>query len=175
MAFQDSGFQDDAFQQYYSSEMVLMGNERVSVYKGINILLLTKEVDLTTDTLKLALLTEDYTVDTENQSTFDDVDSYEVSGTGYTAGGITLTGVTMGTGVDGEVTIMCNDAEWAAPTQLEAQYAVCYDSTHADDPLISVFDFGSIEASLGGANSVYIVPLSETGILTLENRTIGGT
>ncbi|MFW6098009.1 MAG: hypothetical protein ACOC9Z_08025 [Chloroflexota bacterium] len=51
--------------------------------------LLTGDIDLDTDTLKLALLTG-HTLDTATHDFFDDVSADEVSGDGYTAGGETI-------------------------------------------------------------------------------------
>ena len=51
---------------------------------------LNKEVDFDTDTIKVALLSSSYTPDQDAHDYFNDVSTYEVSGTGYTTGGNTL-------------------------------------------------------------------------------------
>ena len=51
---------------------------------------LNKEVDFDTDTIKVALVSSSYTPDQDAHDYFNDVSTYEVSGTGYTAGGNTL-------------------------------------------------------------------------------------
>jgi hypothetical protein len=48
------------------------------------------DIDLTTDTIKMALLTGGYTPDLINHADFSDVASAETSGAGYTPGGVTL-------------------------------------------------------------------------------------
>ena len=93
--------------------------------------------DLDTDTLKMALYTAnaDLNADTTAYST-----SNEVSGTGYTAGGVALTGVSVLTsGTTAYVTF--NNASWA-PAAFTARGALIYNSSK-DDKAIAVLDFGS--------------------------------
>jgi hypothetical protein len=52
-------------------------------------------IHLTADTLKMALLTPAYTPDLVGQVHFSDVRNHEVIGAGYTADGVTLTGVSL--------------------------------------------------------------------------------
>ncbi len=47
-------------------------------------------IDLDSDTIKLALVTSSYTPDTDTHDFWNDVNSNEASGTGYSAGGATL-------------------------------------------------------------------------------------
>ena len=49
-------------------------------------------MDLTSVTVKAALLDDTYTPNIDAHEFFDDVSAYEVSGTGYTAGGVALSG-----------------------------------------------------------------------------------
>jgi hypothetical protein len=51
---------------------------------------LNKEIDWDSDTIKVALLSSSYTPNQDTHDYFDDVSTYEVTGTGYTTGGITL-------------------------------------------------------------------------------------
>ena len=53
------------------------------------------DIHLTADTLKMALLTPAYTPDLVNHVNFSDVRNHEVIGPGYTADGMTLTGVSL--------------------------------------------------------------------------------
>lgn len=119
--------------------------------------LANKEIDFNTDTIKVALLANTYTPDQDVHNYFDDVVANEVSGTGYTAGGATLTTAaftyTAGTNVfklDGD------DVSWATST-ITARYAVIYDSTPATDatrPLIAYVDFGADVSSSAGTFSI---------------------
>ena len=58
--------------------------------------LANKEADLNSDTLKLMLLSSSYTPDRDAHDYVDDVVANEVTGTGWSAGGVTLTTVTIG-------------------------------------------------------------------------------
>ena len=126
-----------------------------------------KELDILADTIKVALVTSSYTPDQDADNYWDDVVANEVTGTGYTADGATLTtptfGYTTGTNVwkfDGD------DVSWATST-ITARYAVIYDSTPGTDatnPLIAYVDFGTNQSSSAGTFSVQ---WSANGIFTL--------
>ncbi len=53
------------------------------------------QINLTSDTLKMALLGSGYTPNLTTDQHFSDVNSHEVTGAGYTAGGVTLASVTL--------------------------------------------------------------------------------
>lgn len=116
-----------------------------------------KEVDFDSDTIKVALLSSSYTPNQDTDDYWNDVSSYEVSGTGYTAGGATLANksvtYTSGTNVtkfDGD------DVSWTSST-ITARYAVIYDASPASDtakPLIGYVDFGSNQSSSSGTFSI---------------------
>jgi hypothetical protein len=99
--------------------------------------LLQKEQDMDTDTIKIALYTSSATLDaTTTAYTASD----EVSGTGYTAGGVTLTGATIGTsGTTAYVDY--DDPEWTTAS-FTARGALIYNDTTAGDNSIAVLDFG---------------------------------
>jgi hypothetical protein len=50
-----------------------------------------KNISLTSDTLKMALMTSSYTPDYGTNAHWSDINGFEITGTGYTAGGVTLT------------------------------------------------------------------------------------
>jgi hypothetical protein len=97
--------------------------------------------DLLNDTLKIALYTGAATLDA---STTAYTTTNEVVAAGYTAGGVTLTGVTIGT--DG-YTAFCSfdNPSWAGA--LTARYALIYNSSKADKS-IAVLDFGADKTSV---------------------------
>jgi len=97
--------------------------------------------DLLNDTLKIALYTGAATLDA---STTAYTMTNEVVAAGYTAGGVTLTGVTIGT--DG-YTAFCSfdNPSWAGA--LTARYALIYNSSKADKS-IAVLDFGADKTSV---------------------------
>jgi hypothetical protein len=99
--------------------------------------LFQKEQDLDTDTIKIALYTSSATLDA---STTAYTTSGEVSGTGYSAGGVTLTGATIGTsGTTAYVDF--DDPEWTSASFTTAG-ALIYNDTTASDNSIAVLSFG---------------------------------
>lgn len=127
---------------------------------------LNKEVDFDTDTIKVALLTSSYTPDQDAHDYFNDVSTYEVSGTGYTAGGNTLASKTATYDSATNVIILdAADTTWASST-ITARYAVIYDSTgtSSTSALIGYVDFGSDQASTNGN---FTITWDATGIVRI--------
>jgi hypothetical protein len=102
----------------------------------------TGKVNLVSDDIKVMLTTSAYVPNRETQAVKADVTN-EVTGTGYTAGGKSLTGKTLSP--DEAATRWTWDASDLTFTgvSLTCRYAVIYDNTHADKPLIGYVDFGS--------------------------------
>ena len=99
--------------------------------------LFQKEQDLDTDTIKIALYTSSATLDATTTAY---TTSGEISGTGYTAGGVTLTGATIGTsGTTAYVDF--DDPEWTSASFTTAG-ALIYNDTTAGDNSIAVLSFG---------------------------------
>lgn len=112
-------------------------------------------IDLDTDTIKVALVTSSYTPNYDTHDNFDDITN-EVSGTGYTAGGVTLTGQSVtADNTDDEGVFDANDVSWASST-ITARGAVLYQSTGtaSTSKLISYIDFGSDKSSSDGTFQV---------------------
>lgn len=101
-------------------------------------------IDFDTDTFKVMLTTSAYTEDKDAHDFRNDVTN-EVSGTGYTAGGNTVTvGVTLDT-VNDRVDISLGGTTWAAST-ITARKAVYYKSRgglSSADELVAVNDFAA--------------------------------
>lgn len=116
-----------------------------NMYSGANV------VDWDTDTIKVALCTSTYTPDVDTHDFFNDITN-EVVGTGYTAGGKTLTASapTYDTATN-ETRLDAADTEWAEST-ITARYAVVYKSTGTSttSPLILYVDFGENKVSSAG-------------------------
>ena len=127
--------------------------------------LANKEIDLDSDTLKVMLTTSAYT---PNQDThiYKSSVTNEVTGTGYTAGGATLTSVTVNyDAATNTFTLDSADPSWANST-ITARYAVFYDdtpSTAATKPLIAYWDFGADVSSSGGP---FTLTIDAAGIVT---------
>jgi hypothetical protein len=85
----------------------------------------------------------------------------EITGAGYTAGGLALTGVTLAT-AGNVATLDCNDPTWSAST-ITANQAAFYDSAAGTEQLIAFWDFGGAIVSSGGP---FTLTISASGILT---------
>ncbi len=111
------------------------------------------EADLEGDTIKVMLLANTYTPD-KADNVLADVSAHEISGSGYTAGGATLANksVTEDDGND-RVAFDADDVVWSNAT-ITARYAVVYDDTLADDPLLFCYDFEEDKSS-SGANFTF--------------------
>jgi hypothetical protein len=122
-------------------------------------------IDLDTDTIKVALVTSSYTPDVDNHDKFDDITN-EITGTGYSAGGTTLTGKsvtqnnTANTGV-----FDADNAVWSAST-ITARGAVIYKSTGtaSTSNLIAYVDFGSDKITTSGT---FTITWDSAGIISL--------
>lgn len=127
---------------------------------------LNKEVDFDTDTIKVALLSSSYTPDQDAHDYLNDVSTYEVSGTGYTAGGNTLGSKTATYDSANNVVILdAADTTWSSST-ITARYAVVYGSTgtSSTSPLIGFVDFGSDQSSTNGN---FTITWDSTGIVRI--------
>jgi hypothetical protein len=127
---------------------------------------LNKEVDFDTDTIKVALLSSSYTPDQDAHDYLNDVSTYEVSGTGYTAGGNTLGSKTATYDSANNVVILdAADTTWSSST-ITARYAVVYGSTgtSSTSPLIGYVDFGSDQSSTNGN---FTITWDSTGIVRI--------
>ena len=115
------------------------------------------------DTYKIALYTSAATL---GASTTVYSATNEVSGTGYTAGGATLTGFT--TSLDTGVTILdFADPSWTSAT-ITARGALIYNSSKTNKA-VAVFDFGSDITSTNGTFSVtFPAPTAATGLIRIS-------
>lgn len=116
------------------------------------------------DTVQVALVSG-YTLNIDTHSTWGDVSANEVSGTGYTAGGKTLTGqdVTVDTANDRGV-FDGADVTWTGLDVGTPNYAIMYDDTPTTpaDPLIAAWELAT--ASNGGD---YTLSWDANGIILL--------
>jgi hypothetical protein len=137
------------------------------MYGNFLVKALNKEVDFDTDVIKIALLSSSYTPNQDSHDYWDDVSANEVSGTGYTAGGATLSSKTVTYDSASNVIVLdAADAVWASST-ITARYAVIYDdagATSAQKVLIGYIDFGSDQSSTNGN---FTVSFDATGIVRI--------
>jgi len=107
------------------------------------------EMDFSSDTaqtFKIALFTSDATLSaaTTAYST-----SNEVSGTGYTAGGETLTIATNPTTSSTTAYLDFDDVTWSSAT-ITARGALIYKADGSGNPAVAVLDFGADKTSTAG-------------------------
>lgn len=90
------------------------------------------------DTFKIALFTSSATL---SKATTAYATTNEVSGTGYTAGGATLTGFSVTLDTDTAILDWTTDPTWASST-ITARGALIYNSSRSNKA-VAVLDFGS--------------------------------
>jgi hypothetical protein len=97
--------------------------------------------NLLTDTIKIALYTNNATLD---ESTTVYTVSNEIAGTGYTAGGVVMTGITVST--SGQIAyVNFANASWTGA--LTARGALIYNASKSNKA-IAVLDFGADKTSV---------------------------
>lgn len=126
--------------------------------------LANKEVDLDSDTLKAMLCTSAYTPDQDTHQYKSDVTN-EVTGTGYTAGGQSLSNVTVTYNAATNALILdADDPVWPA-SSITARVVVIYDDTPSTNkPLIA---YGVFSENVSSTSASFTVQLPLTGILSL--------
>lgn len=110
-------------------------------------------VNLTTDTIKLALCTSSYTPTQATDQYWSTPQANEITGTGYTAGGATVGSIAI---TDSGWDFSGANVSWTGAS-FTARYAVLYDATPgsaASDILIGYIDFGANETVSSGTFSV---------------------
>jgi len=99
--------------------------------------------NLTTDTLKIALYTNNATL---NADTTAYTTTNEITGTGYTAGGVTITGVTINSS-EYTAYVSFNNPSWPSAS-FTTRAALIYNSSKANRS-IAVLDFGAVKTVSG--------------------------
>ena len=124
-------------------------------------------LDLDTDTLKLMLVTSTYAPNIDTHTKRSDVTN-EITGTGYTAGGVALTTKTVTADTTNDRGVFdADDASWATST-ITARGAVIYKSrggASSADELLLYIDFGS---DITSTASTFSIVFNAIGILTLS-------
>jgi hypothetical protein len=100
-----------------------------------------EEVNLNNDELKIMLVSSGYSPNRDTHKYKDNI-SGEITGTGYTTGGETLTNMTYV--LDDKIaTLKADNPRWASLNISNIRYAVIYDNTPSTNkPLIAYVDFG---------------------------------
>jgi hypothetical protein len=112
-------------------------------------------IDFDTDTFKVLLVTSSYTANKDTHDKRDDITN-EVSGTGYTAGGVTSACTVTKDTANDKVTLSLAAVSWPTST-ITARGAVYYKSrggaSNADE-LVAYVDFGGDVTSTGATFSL---------------------
>lgn len=116
---------------------------------------MTKAVNMTSDTLKIFLLNSSHSF-TASNNLYSDISANEIaggSGTGYTAGGITLTTPTVTQDNTNNLAYFdADDSVWSSAT-FTARYAVIYNSS-VSNHLSACIDFGSDKSVSAGTFTI---------------------
>lgn len=128
--------------------------------------LANKEIDLDSDTLKVMLCTSSYTPDQDTHRYKSDVTN-EITGTGYTAGGATLTGVTVTYDAStNKLTLDASDVSWPDST-LVARNAVVYDATPGSDATRPLICYITFDADIPSTAAPFQIIWDAAGIASL--------
>jgi len=108
------------------------------------------EIDFNGHTFKAVLLSSSYTPNRDTDDDLSDVITYEVTGTGWTTGGETLTVTTgINTG-SGYVYVNIADINKTGVTLSDGKHLVVFDDTHASDALVFLMTFDTALAPVAG-------------------------
>jgi hypothetical protein len=120
---------------------------------------------LEAETHKILMVTDTYTPDFTLHDFHADITN-EVAGTGYTAGGNTVTGTEI-TLASGTLTYDFADPTWPSSTISNAMAAINYFNvgSSATDQLILLMDFVTAASSSSGT---FTIQVSATGAMTLD-------
>lgn len=136
-----------------------------TLYNSAKTALLNGGIDLLSDTLKVALVSASYVPDVDTHQYYDDVTD-EISGTGYTAGGKTLTGKTI-TQDDANdcARFDAADPTWSVSTFTTRAAVIYIDTgTPATSPLLAYVDFSQDYSQTG---EDFTIEWHADGVLTL--------
>ena len=123
------------------------------------------EIDFVGATAKAALTSNSYVPNQDTHQYFSSITN-QVSGAGYTAGGVTLASKTsVYTAGTNTLALDCADPSWATLSIAQIRYVIFYidTGTAATSPLISYMD---LEANYAPSAQTFTVTIPGTGIIT---------
>lgn len=137
-------------------------------YNGFFVNVMNGNLDLDTDTIKVALVTSTYSPDIDAHDAFDDITN-EVTGTGYTAGGNTITNAAVTQDNTNDRGVFDGDNVSWPSSSITARGAVMYkdSGTAATSYLIMYLDFGTDQTSNSGT---FEIQWDAVGILTQQQQ-----
>lgn len=138
-----------------------------AIYNNAKELWLKAGLNLSTDTLKVALVTSSYTPNVDTDEFWSGVSTYEVSGTGYTAGGKVLTSQTVTQDNSNDRAVFdAADVTWTGLSVGTPGWAVLYKDTGnaSTSPLICYWQLGTTPTNGGD----YTLQFNASGVLLLS-------
>jgi hypothetical protein len=137
-------------------------------YLNLAAAIFNKEVDFDSDNVKVALLSSSYTPNQTGHGYMSDTRAYEVSGTGYTAGGQALASKTVTKDAANKVVVFdAADVTWANST-ITARYAVVYDDSGASDATKALIGYIDLVSDQASNNGNFVIEWDASGILRLN-------
>ena len=136
--------------------MLMYGKALISAFSA--------DIDIPAGTIKCMLVTSTYTPD-QDAHQFKSSVTGEATGTGYTAGGVTLTSKSLAYAASTNTfTIDAADVSWTSST-ITARYAVIYQDTgtSSTSPLIGYVDFG---ADMSSSASTFALTWDAAGMFS---------
>jgi hypothetical protein len=116
------------------------------------------------DTYKVKLLTA-ATFDATHTTLTATGGAEATTGTGYTAGGATLSNVAVTTVTTNDAKFDADDASWTASGgPIAAEFAIIYNDTDADDPPVAFIDFDGSQSAGDGTD--FLIVWNASGIFT---------
>lgn len=126
--------------------------------------LMKKLVDLSGDTIKVMLMNNSHSFNTDHNVPSDVTANEIANGSGYTTGGATLASKTVTQNDTSNLAVFdAADVSWSSFTA-SIYHAVLWDDTVATDDLICSIDFGGVQTVTGGT---FTIQWDSVGILTL--------
>lgn len=123
-------------------------------------------LDLDLETHKVSMFTNSITPNftTDTAYAVSPYDANEVSGTGYSAGGVALATTTF-TGASGSATFDAADTSWASSTITNARGALIYADALAGNNAICLVNFG---ADYSTNNGTFLIQWHASGIFVID-------
>lgn len=137
-------------------------------YNILKTALITGDVNLATDTLKVILVGAAYTPDVDTHQFYSDVTNEMPAGDGYTTGGETLANVAVLTDLANDrAALDADDVTWPLSIITNAAGAVIYKDTGVagTSKLVCYIGFSTLKSSSGGD---FTIAWDATGILRLS-------
>lgn len=133
-------------------------------------LLAKKAIDMDNDSLKVALIDDTYTPNADDdtfETGSDPFDSEIANGNGYTTGGVVVAGSSTDSDANDNAVIDIANPEWtAADGDIGPfRYAVLWDDTATNDPIIYIFDLGAAVTISDG--DTWSINIDANGLFTM--------